>query len=95
MQISICIQAEVDEHATSFYDAPIEDVTDGRVWLLVNYDDCMWDYELVDDFIDGEQGGVPFSQPIQTLGDCEGFLRAIASLTQKTAYLTIWGSYDI
>ena len=37
MQISICIQAEVDEHATSFYNAPIEDVTDGRVWLLVNY----------------------------------------------------------
>ncbi len=83
MQISICIQAEVDAHATSFYDAPIEDVTDGRVWLLVNYADCMWDYELVDDFIDGEQGGVPFSQPIQTLGDCEGFFEGYRILNAE------------
>ena len=83
MQISICIQAEVDEHATSFYNAPIEDVTDGRVWLLVNYEDCMWDYELVDDFIDGEQGGVSFSEPFEILADCNGFFEGFRILNAE------------
>lgn len=73
MQISICIQSEVDKHATSFHKAPIHDSTDGRVWLLVNYDDCLWDYDIVKDYIDGEEGGVSFSEPFEILADCKGF----------------------
>ena len=32
---------------------------------LVDDDDCYWEPNLVDDFIDGEEDGVPFAKPIR------------------------------
>ena len=83
MQISICIQSEVDKHATSFHDAPIHAVTDDRVWLLVDYGDCLWDYEIVKDYVDGEEGGVPFSEPFEILADCNGFFEGFRILNAE------------
>lgn len=73
MQISICINADINRYQTILYDAPITKNEGGRVWLSVKYDDCYWDYELVDDYIDGEDQLGKFAHPIQTLGFTEGF----------------------
>ena len=69
---SICIVADVPAGATSFKGAPIEDVTGGRVWLLVDDDECYWEPTIIDSFIDGEEGGVPFASPTQVLEGCKG-----------------------
>lgn len=84
---SICIRAEVPHGATSFRGAPIEDVTGGKVWLLVDDDDCYWEPDFIDDFIDGEDGGVSFSNPIQTLKGCKGWWFGYKILNAEDCYI--------
>lgn len=73
MQISICINADINRYQTALFGSPITKNQDGRVWLLVDYDDCDWDYELEDDYIDGEDQLGSFAHKIQVLGFTEGF----------------------
>ena len=83
---SICIVADVPHGVTSFKGAPIEDVTGDRLWLLVDDDDCYWEPNLVDDFIDGEESGVPFAKPIQLLDGCKGWWHGHSILNAEDCY---------
>ena len=73
MQTSICINAEINQYQTALFEAPIHKNEEGKVWLLVDYDECDWHHEIEQDYICGEEGGVEFKQPFQTLGYCEGY----------------------
>ena len=73
MQVSICIKATIDRYQTSMYSAPIEKTDEDQVWLLVDFNECDWSYDVTEDFIDGEDQHGHFSHPIQTLSKATGF----------------------
>ena len=83
---SICIRADVPVGATSFRGAPIQDVTGGKVWLLVDDDDCYWEPNIIEDFIDGEDQLGPFSEPTQTLDGCKGWWFGYSILNAEDCY---------
>jgi len=83
---SICIRANAPSGATSFRNAPIQDVTDGKLWLLVDDDDCYWEPEIVEDFIDGEDQFGSFAKPIETLANCRGWWFGYEILNAEDCY---------